>query len=293
MRLGLQLPSFSWPGGAEALADTLREIAAVADEGGFASVWVMDHFFQIPMVGEAGEPMLESYSTLGHLAALTRRVRLGALVTGVTYRNPGVLVKAASTLDVLSGGRAVLGLGAAWFEREHRGLGVSFPPMAERFERLEETLQIAGQMWSEDNGAFEGRYYHLAETLCSPQPLQRPRPPILIGGMGMRKTMRLVAQYADACNLFAVAGMDALRERLDALRGHCDMQDRDFDEIERTSLSSVQLGPAHMSAADVIGHCRELADAGIQHAIVNLPDAHEIAPLERLAREVIPEVRGF
>jgi F420-dependent oxidoreductase-like protein len=293
MRIGLQIPSFTWPGGADEIAGTLSEIASAADEGGFASLWVMDHFFQIPPVGPAENDMLEGYATLAFLAAYTQRARLGTLVTGVTYRHPGLLVKTATTLDVLSGGRAVLGIGAAWFEREHRGLGVAFPPLRERFERLEETLQIAKQMWSGDAGAYAGKHYQLAETLCVPAPLQRPHPPILIGGMGEKRTLRLVARYADACNLFTYLGMDAIRQRLDALRRHCDDLDRDFDTIERTSLSTVHLAPDKMSAADVIAHCRELARAGIQHAIFNMPNVHELTPITRIAREVIPEVRDF
>ncbi len=293
MRIGLQIPNFSWPAGPAELADTLREIACSADEGGFASLWVMDHFFQIPPVGAAELDMLEGYTALAFLAAHTQRLRLGTLVTGVTYRNPGVLVKTVTTLDVLSGGRAILGIGAAWFEREHRGLGVAFPPLAERFERLEEALQIAKQMWSGDVAPYKGRHYQLAETLCVPRPLQRPHPPILIGGMGERKTLRLVARYADACNLFTHLGMDALRQRLDVLRRHCDELGRDFDSIERTSLSSVHLAADRMSAADVIAHCRELSRAGIQQAIFNLPNLHELTPVARLAKEVIPEVRDF
>jgi F420-dependent oxidoreductase-like protein len=293
MRIGLQVPDFTWPDGAGGLAANLRDIAETVDEGGFSSLWVMDHFFQIPLVGPPEHDMLEGYSTLSYLAGITRRVKLGTLVTGVTYRNPGVLVKTVSTLDVLSEGRAMLGIGAAWFDREHHGLGVPYPPLGERFLRLEEVLEIAKQMWSEDTGPYQGQYYHLQETLNVPQPLQRPHPPILIGGMGERKTLRLVAEYADACNLFTYGGMDLLRHKVDVLRDHCEHVGRDFDEIERTSLGSVSIGPENQSVSDVIAHCKELAEAGIQHAIFNLPNVHEISPLENLAKEVIPEVRGF
>ncbi len=293
MRIGLQVPSFTWPEGSEALAGTLGEIAQIADDGGFASLWVMDHFFQIPNVGPAEHDMLEGYGALHFLAGLTRRIRLGTLVTGVTYRHPALLVKTLTTLDVLSKGRATLGIGAAWFDREHRGLGVPFPALGERFERLEEALQIAEQMWSDDDGPFDGHHYQLAETLCVPQPLQRPRPPILIGGMGERKTLRLVALYADACNLFTFAGAKVVAQKLDVLRAHCEDVERDFDEIERTSLSTVRLGPDHLSVPDVIAHFRELSEIGIQHAIVNVPNVHELAPIETLAKEVIPEVGGF
>jgi F420-dependent oxidoreductase-like protein len=293
MRLGLQVPNFTWPGGPAALTETLRSIARAADEGGFASLWVMDHFFQIPPVGPAETDMLEGYSALSYLAAVTRRVRLGTMVTGVTYRHPGVLVKTATTLDVLSGGRGMLGIGAAWFEREHKGLGVPFPPLGERFERLEETLRIAKQMWSGKPAPFAGKHYQLAETLCVPPPLSRPHPPILIGGMGEKKTLRLVAQYADACNLFAYAGAAEVGRKLDVLRRHCDTLRRDFDTIERTTLGGANLAPGKQSPADVIRSCQELAKVGVQQAIVNLPNVHEITPIERLAKEVIPEIAGI
>ena len=293
MRIGLQIPSFTWPDGAAGIANTLADIAQLADEGGLHSLWVMDHWFQIPGVGPVDHDMLDGWSALSFLAGITRRVKLGTLVSGVTYRHPALLVKTASTLDVLSEGRGIFGIGAAWFEREHRGLGVPFPSKRERFGRLEEALQIAQQMWSDDDGEFRGRYVHLHETLCVPQPIQRPHPPILIGGMGEQRTLRLVAEYADACNLFSHVGTDELRHKLDVLADHCDAVGRDYDEIERTSLGTIRLGPEDMSISDVISHCRDLAEAGIQQAIFNLPDVHERRSLERLSREVIPEVRGF
>jgi F420-dependent oxidoreductase-like protein len=293
MRLGLQIPNFTWPGGSAALAGRLRAIAEAADAGGFASLWVMDHFFQIPPVGPAETDMLEGYAALSFLAAATKRVRLGTLVTGVTYRHPGVLVKTVSTLDVLSGGRAILGIGAAWFEREHQGLGVPFPPLRERFERLEEALLIAKQMWSGKALPFAGRHYPLAETLCVPQPLSQPHPPILIGGSGERKTLRLVARHADACNLFVYAGVDGVRKKLEVLRRHCDAERRDYDSIERTTLGTVHLAPGKQSPSDVIRELGELARAGVQHAIVNLPNVQEITPLETLAKEVVPAIAGL
>jgi F420-dependent oxidoreductase-like protein len=292
MKLGLQIPNFTWPGGPSQLAAKLREIAQTADEGGLASLWVMDHFFQIPPVGPANLDMLEGYGALSYLAAVTRRATLGTMVTGVTYRHPGVLVKSASTLDVLSGGRAVLGIGAAWFEREHRGLGVPFPPLRERFERLEEALQIAHQMWSGNDGKYEGKHYQLAETLNVPRPLTIPRPPILIGGMGEQKTLRLVAQYADACNLFTHAGTEAVKHKLDVLRRHCDHLQRDYAKIEKTSLATLTLTD-DASIERAIVTCRELASAGIQHAIFNLPNVSEVKPVELLARKVLPTVRGL
>jgi F420-dependent oxidoreductase-like protein len=286
MRIGLQIPIFTWPGGAESLATRLRDIAQAAEAAGFASVWVMDHLFQIPMVGPAEQEMLEGYSALSYLAGVTRRVKLGTMVTGVTYRHPGVLVKTVTTLDVLSAGRAYLGIGAAWFEREHVGLGVPFPPLAERFQRLEEALRIALQMWSGKVAPFNGRHYQLAETLCVPAPVSRPRPKILIGGGGEKKTLRLVARYADACNLFAFLGADGLGRKLDVLRRHCDAEKRDFRAIEKTTLGTAVLG--RQSASDLVRTCRELASIGIDQAIFNLPNAHELTPLETFGKEIIP-----
>ncbi len=293
MRVGLQVPNFTYPGGSQQLGHKLAEIARTADEQGFHSLWVMDHFFQISGVGPPENEMLEAYSTLAHFAAVTERVKLGTLVTGVVYRHPGILVKTVTTLDVLSGGRAYLGIGAAWNEQESRALGVPFPPVAERFERLEETLQIAGQMWSDDDSAFEGKHYHLTQTLNSPQALSQPHPPVLIGGGGEKKTLRLVAQYADACNLFAAMGADVVRHKLDVLRRHCDDVGRDYDEIEKTTLDTVHLAPGEMSAADVIERCETLAELGIEHAIVNSPNVHEITPLETFGKEIIPAVAGL
>ena len=219
MRLGVHIADFTWPGGPPTLARDLRHIATTAEEAGFARVSVMDHVWQIRVIGPVEHEMLEAYTALGYLAACTSRVELLAWVTAVTYREPGLLAKAVSTLDVLSDGRAWLGIGAAWNEEEARGLGLTFPPTAERFERLEETLQICLQMWSDSDAAFQGKHYTLERTLNSPQPLRRPHPPILIGGSGERKTLRLVAQYAQACNLFAAPDLE---RKLDVLREHCD-----------------------------------------------------------------------
>lgn len=290
MHIGLQVPSFTYPQGPPHLAQDLAAIARTADDAGFYSLWVMDHFFQIRGVGPPENEMLEGYSTLAYFAALTENVKLGTLVTGVVYRYPGILVKTATTVDVLSAGRAYLGIGAAWNQEESEGLGVPFPPVAERFERLEETLQIAAQMWSEDDGAYEGHHYQLGRALNSPQPLSRPHPPILIGGGGEKKTLRLVAQYADACNLFMGMGHDVLRHKLDVLRRHCDDVGRDYAEIEKTTLGTVHLAPGEMSPSDVINRCRELARLGIQHAIFNMPNVYEITPLETFGKEIIPAV---
>jgi alkanesulfonate monooxygenase SsuD/methylene tetrahydromethanopterin reductase-like flavin-dependent oxidoreductase (luciferase family) len=225
------------------------------------------------------------------LAALTRKVKLGTMATGVIYRYPGILVKTATTLDVLSSGRAYFSIGAAWNEQEAKGLGTPFPPLGMRFELLEETLQIAKQMWSANNGPYHGKHNHLEETLCSPQPLSRPHPPILVAGGGVKKTLRLVAQYADACNLYGAP--EAVGAKLAILKQHCDALGRDYGSIERTTLGTVDLSPGKMNAQDVIAQCRALAAIGVQHAIFNLPNVHEIKPLEVFGREIIPALAGL
>lgn len=290
MKIGLQIPNFTWPGGPAKIGQTLAEIARNADEYGFSDIWVMDHFFQIGSVGPKENEMMESYSTLSFIAAHTSAARLGTMVTGVVYRHPGILVKTVTTLDVLSGGRAYLGIGAAWNEVESRGLGVPFPPVKERFERLEETLQIALQMWSGNNGPYEGKHYQLAETLCIPQPLSKPHPLILIGGSGEHKTLRLVAKYADACNIFGNRGIEFVRSKLDVLKQRCDEVGRDYNAIEKTALATVNLSPGAMKANDVIELCRSMASEGIQHMIFNMPNVQEIKPLETFGKEIIPAV---
>ncbi len=293
MRIGLQVPSFTFPGGAASIRPTLKAIAQTADSAGFYSLWVMDHFFQIRGVGPAENEMLEGYSTLSYFAALTEKVKLGTLVTGVVYRYPGILVKTVTTLDILSGGRAYLGIGAAWNEDESKGLGVAFPPLKERFERLEEALQLAHQMWRDDRKPFDGKHYHLGDPLNHPQPLSKPHPPIMIGGMGEEKTLRLVARYADACNLFVQAGLHVVRAKLEVLKRHCETEGRNYAEIEKTGLATVDLSSGKMSPADVIALCKDAAALGIEHLIVNMPNTHEITPLETFGREIIPAVAAF
>lgn len=290
MKLGLQIPSFTWPGGPERAGATLARIGQAAEEGGFSSLWVMDHFFQIEMVGKPEEPMLEAYSTLNFLAAVTKQIRLGALVTGVIYRYPGILVKTVTTLDVLSGGRAYFGIGAAWYEREAIALGVPFPPLKERFERLEETVQIALQMWSGTVAPYTGKHYRLAETFNSPQPISKPHPPLMIGGAGEKRTLPLVAKYADACNLYAFENLDLVRAKLAVLRRHCEAIGRPFEEIERTAIGSIDVRAGRMSAREAIEYCRSVSDAGIQHFIVSMPGDHELTPIELMGSEVIPAV---
>ena len=297
MRLGLQVPSFTWPNGQDHLGETFGLIAERADRAGFFSLWVMDHFFQIDGIGPAENEMLEGWSALAYAAGRTNRIKLGTLVTGVTYRHPGILVKTATTLDVLSHGRAYLGIGAAWYEDEHRGLGVPFPPLKERFERLEETLQIALQMWSGDEKPYEGKHYQLACPLNVPQAVQKPHPPILIGGMGERKTLRLVARYADACNLFTSSDGDKeeLQHKLDVLREHCQAEERSYEHIEKTAFSTLppitRDGRNHSyTPAAAVEHFAELAALGIDQVILNLSDVHELEPFDLFAQEVIPEV---
>ncbi len=289
MRLGLQIPNFTFPG-SPGLRRMLKDVVQAADNGGFYSLWVMDHFFQIEFVGPPQLEMLEAYSTLSYFAGLTEKVKLGALVTGVVYRYPGILAKTVTTLDVLSGGRAYFGIGAAWFEREAKGLGAPFPELKVRFEQLEEALQIAHQMWSDNDAAYNGKHYQLVETLCSPQPVSKPHPPIMIGGSGEKKTLRLVAQYGDACNLFDRMGWDVLKRKLDILKGHCDDVRRPYEQIEKTTLGTIL---PNMTSADIITHCRQAADIGIQHMIFNFANIHEIKPLEMFTKEVIPAVAGF
>lgn len=291
MRIGLQIPYFTYPGGPASIAPKLAEIATSAEAAGFHSLWVMDHFFQISMIGPPEQEMLEGYTTLGYLAALTRKVKLGTMVSGVVYRHPGILIKTVTTLDVLSNGRAYLGIGAAWNEQESKGLGVPFPPLGVRFEMLEETLQIAKQMWSGRQDAYAGKHYRLERALCSPAPLSHPHPPILVAGGGEKKTLRLVAQYADACNLYG--SLEAIASKLDILKQHCAALGRDYASIEKTVLGTVDLSPGKMSATDVIAQCRTLAAAGVEHAIFNMPNLHEIWPLRMFGQDIIPAVSAL
>jgi len=294
MRLGLQVPNFTWPNGQANLGDTFGLIAERAERAGLYSLWVMDHFFQIPSVGLSENEMLEGYSALSFAAGRTNRIKIGTMVTGVTYRHPGILVKTVTTLDVLSHGRAYLGIGAAWNEEEHRGLGVPFPPVAERFERLEEALQIALQMWAGDEKPYEGKHYRLARPLNSPQAVQKPHPPILIGGTGERKTLRLVAQYGDACNLFARLGKDQLQHKLDILRDHCQSVGRPYEQIEKTTLDSFSLTrdgrDGTTTPAEAIERFAELAAMGIDQAIFSLRNVYDLEPFDLLATEVVPAV---
>lgn len=291
VKLDLQLPYFTWLGGPREIGRRLAEIVRAAEDAGYSSIWVMDHYFQVPMIGSAERDMLEAYTTLGYIAAHTSRARLGTLVTGVTYRHPGILVKQVTTLDVLSGGRAWFGVGAAWFEREHLGLGVPFPPRRERFERLEEALQIALQMWSDDNGPFKGKHYELAETLNSPQCLTKPHPPILIGGNGERKTLRLVARHADACNLFG--DPPTVRHKLEVLREHCAAEGRDYDDIEKTVLFPINLSRNGLATGQVVERLAAFAEVGVQTAIGPIVGIENLRLIEVVGRDVIPQIASI
>ena len=290
MRLGLHISNFTWPEGPSRLGPVLGDVASAADEAGFDRISVMDHLWQISVIGPPEQEMLEAYTTLGFLAGHTRRAKLLTLVTGVVYRDPGLLAKAVTTLDVLSGGRAMLGIGAAWNEEESRGLGLLFPPTAERFERLEEALQICRQMFAGDETAYEGRHYRLGRLLNSPAPLSRPHPPILIGGGGEKKTLRLVAQYADACNLFP--GPD-LRHKLDVLRRHCDDVGRDYDEIEKTVLFNFAIGENGERVGEVIDGLREMAAMGFTVAHGGVRNMHDTRRFEIFANEIVPAAEAL
>jgi len=290
VKLGLHISNFTWPDGPGRIRTDLARIAATAEEQGFSKLSVMDHVWQIHMIGPPEHEMLEAYTTLGYLAARTETIELLAWVTAVVYRAPGLLAKAVTTLDVLSGGRAWLGIGAAWFEEEARGLGLPFPPVSERFERLEETLQICLQMWRGDDKPFDGRHYRLERTLNSPPAISRPHPPILIGGGGEKKTLRLVAKYAQACNLFP--GPD-LEHKLDVLRRHCDEVGRDYDEIEKTVMGPLDPGSGGGNVEDLLASMRRLAALGVTHYHGSVPGVASLTPLELLGQRVIPEVAGL
>jgi F420-dependent oxidoreductase-like protein len=298
MKFGLQISSFTWPGGARELAPTLARVVRTADDVGFDSIWVMDHLFQIRSVGRPEEPMLEGWTALGFIAAHTQRARIGLMVGGIHYRDPGIWVKAATTLDVLSGGRAWLGLGAGWNAEESHGLGFEFPSLGTRFEQLEETLQIAHQMFEGElgtQGRHEGRHFRATRLLNSPQSISRPRVPIMIGG-GERKTLRLVAQYADASNVFG--GPESIFRKWQVLREHCAAVGRPFDEIERSTLqSNIRLSRngsgGGVTPAQLIDRFGELADVGVQHILFSVADAWQTEHLELLGSEVIAPLRGL
>ena len=290
MELGLHIADFTFPDGPSTLAHDLSRIAVTAEDVGFSKISVMDHLWQIEPVGPIDTEMLEAYTTLGYLAAVTKKVDLLAWVTATVYREPGLLAKAVTTLDVLSKGRAYLGIGAAWNEDESVGLGLHFPPTAERFERLEETLQICLQMWSENDGPFEGAHYQLGRTLNVPQPLRRPHPPILIGGGGEKKTLRLVAQYAQACNLF---GGPEVAHKLEVLKSHCDALGTDYDAIEKTVMFPLDPGAGGQNVDTLLGQLEDLSKLGVTHVHGWVPDVASITPLEILGERVVPVIADW
>jgi F420-dependent oxidoreductase-like protein len=286
MQVGVHYMNYTLPGGPEAIAPTLAATARAAEDAGFTRLTVMDHFFQMEHFSSAHDPMLEGYTTLGFVAGQTEEMSLGLLVTGVTYRHPGLLAKIATTVDILSQGRSVLGLGAAWYEREHLALGVPFPPLKERFERLEEALQICLQMWSDDDGPYEGKHYQLAETICVPRPIQQPRPPIMVGGGGEKKTLRLVAQYADACNLSGT-DYDFVKHKLEVLERHCDDVGRDPSTIERT------IQARHDPIGDADGFVAQMegfAELGIDLVEVTAQGPDPVGFVEQVGDKVVPRL---
>jgi F420-dependent oxidoreductase-like protein len=280
MKVGLHIVTWDFPGGPTAIGSTLAGIGAAAEDAGLVHLSVMDHWYQMEALAPATEPMMEGYTTLAFLAAHTETIRLGLLVTGVTYRYPGLLAKTVATLDLLSGGRAELGIGAAWYQREHEGLGVPFPPISERFEILEEALQVCFQMWSDDDGPFTSKHFQLNETICNPHPISKPRPPVLIGGGGERKTLRLVAKYAEACNLFT-SSPDEIAHKLDVLKEHCDNEGRDYATITKTMLS--RSNPADVDA--VVDEMRDYAKLGID-MVIFVPNGDPVAYTQSLGGDL-------
>ncbi len=288
MDLDLHVTKFDWAGGSAGIGPGIARLARTAEAIDVRTLSLMDHYFQIEFSGAPEDPMLEGYTALGFLAGVTQRLRLRLLVTGVTYRHPGLLAKIVTTLDVLSQGRAELGLGAAWYEREHAGLGVPFPSLSERFERLEEALQICLQMWSSDNGPYAGKHYHLAETLCVPEPVSQPRPRIMIGGSGEKKTLRLVAQYADACNIFG--DVDVVAHKIEVLRRHCDTLRRNIGEIEVTAFVHPQ---PDWTFADVVRGAETLAAEGVATVMVSADGPDPAEWLERMVAPAMDDIRAI
>jgi F420-dependent oxidoreductase-like protein len=290
MKIGLQINRFTWPGEPQSIHKILTDIVTTADQGGFYSIWVMDHFFQIGYIGKPEEPMMEAYTTLGFLAGITKKTMLGTMVTGVIYRNPTLLIKAVTALDVLSNGRAYFGVGAAWNEEESNALGFEFPSLKTRFEQLEDTLQLAKQMWSDNDKTFTGKQFTFPRPINHPQAIQKPHPPILIGGGGERKTLRFVAQYADACNLFVRLGEDELKRKLDILKKHCKEFGRDYNDIEKTALHQVS---PNFNSKDVIDELKIMKDLGFSQIIIGIPPMENSNPVKRIVEEIIPNVKNL
>ncbi len=294
MNIGLQIPSFKYPGGTAAIRPKLKEIVTTAESAGFYSLWVMDHFYQIKdLFGEDyTDPMMESYTTLGYFAGLTEKVYLGVLVTGVIYRHPAVLMKMVNTLDILSAGRAYFGIGAAWYEAEAKGYGIPYPSTSKRFEMLEDNLKLAKALWGANVVSFEGKHFSAPAITNNPRPLSKPHPRIMIGGSGPNKTLRMVAQYADACNIGDWVGTENMQKALNKLKEHCDSLGRDYDTIEKTALSTVHL-TGKDTVDSVVKRIKVLSEMGFSHVIFNMPDVYKIKPLETFAKEIIPMMAGL
>ena len=294
MYIGLQIPSFKAPGGTADIRPKLKEIITTAEEAGFYSLWVMDHYYQIKgLFGEAyTDPMLEAYTTLGYFAGLTEKAHLGVLVTGVIYRHPAVLMKMVNTLDILSGGRAYFGIGAAWYEDEAKGNGIPYPSTSERFEKLEDQLKLAKALWAGDETSFAGKHFSAPALTNNPRPLSNPHPRIMIGGTGPNKTLRMVAEYADACNIGDWNGTENMQKALDDIKRHCDALGRDYASVEKTCLSTVHLSEKD-TVDSVISRLKEFSGMGFTHVIFNMPDVYKITPLEIFAKEIIPAVAGL
>jgi F420-dependent oxidoreductase-like protein len=299
MKFGIQIDSFTWPGGTPEIGPTFERVVRTAEEAGFDSIWVMDHFFQIRGVGPEEDPMLEGMTALGFMAAITKRARIGLMVGGIHYRLPALWIKSTTTLDVLSGGRAWFGIGAAWNESESRALGFPFPPLGQRFEMLEETLEMASEMWQGERGsgvAFDGRHYQASRLMNSPQSISRPRVPIMIGGGGEQKTLRFVAQYGDACNV-GWGRPESVLHKVDVLRGHCEAIGRPLEEIEITTLTDADVSSTgagrRATPTQLVQQYGELADAGVDHVLMSVPDVHDTAKLELLGRDVFPQLRDL
>ncbi|WP_326568023.1 LLM class F420-dependent oxidoreductase [Amycolatopsis rhabdoformis] len=290
MKLGLQIPNFTWSGGPAQLGSDLAAVARTADQAGFEYLAVMDHFFQLPGIGPAENEMLEAYTTLGFLAAHTERAKLLTVITGVIYRHPGLLAKAITTLDVLSGGRSVLGIGAGWNEQESKGLGFRFPPTAERFELLEENLQYILQMWGEGDPAFSSKHFEAERLLNSPQALTRPHPPIMIGGGGEKKTLRFVAKYGDACNIFNAPDVE---HKLEVLKQHCENEGRDYNEITKTVYHVLDIGEKGEKTGELVTELERLHGLGFDAAIGACPAVPDVSVIEKFGTDVIPAIEKF
>ena len=309
MKFGLQHPNFSFDGEGSQIVEKLRNLVGRAESYGFDSFWVMDHFHQIQVVGQSQEPMLEGWTTQAVVAGLTEKIKLGTLVTGVVYRHPSVLAKIGATLDVLSKGRLFMGIGAAWNVEEANAYGIPFPPVKERMRRLEEAVQIISKMWTEERTSFAGKFYQLRDAYCNPKPIQEPHPPIMIGGSGEKQTLKIVAKYADACNIFG--SVETVRQKLGILREHCHQVGRDYDSILKTKLGHVVIDKDKEKVTEAIkglseDRRREYAiygtpeevrkqieafrDVGLEYLIVNLEPDRELQALELFANEVVKKL---